>query len=76
MIQKFHLYSHDPIRSRLAPKLATLMQEAGAASTGLVWSAGDNGGVLHPYLTLRPEAEEGCGFESMRQADTSPRQNM
>lgn len=65
MTDELHLYSHDPIRSRLAPKLATLMQEAGAASAGLVWSSGKNGGVLHPYLTLRPEAEEGCGFQSI-----------
>ena len=65
MTHHLHLYSHDPIRSRLAPKLATLMQEAGAASTGLVWSSGENGGVLHPYLTLCAKAEDGCGFESV-----------
>ena len=65
MTHQLHLYSHDPIRSRLAPKLATLMQEAGAASTGLVWSSGENGGVLHPYLTLCAKAEDGCGFESV-----------
>ena len=65
MTHQLRLYSHDPIRSRLAPKLATLMQEAGAASTGLVWSSGENGGVLHPYLTLCAGAEDGCGFESV-----------
>ena len=65
MTHQLHLYSHDPIRSRLAPKLATLMREAGAASTGLVWSSGENGGVLHPYLTLCAKAEDGCGFESV-----------
>ena len=62
MAHKFHLYSHDPIRSRLAPKLATLMQESGAASTGLVWSSAENGGALHPYLTLSSEADDGVGF--------------
>ncbi len=65
MAHKFHLYSHDPIRSRLAPKLATLMQESGAASTGLAWSAAEDCGVLHPYLTLCPEAEQGCGLEGV-----------
>ncbi len=65
MTHQLHLYSHDPIRSRLAPKLTTLMQKAGAASTGLVWSSGENGGVLHPYLTLCAEAEDRCGFESV-----------
>ena len=65
MAHKFPLYSYDPIRSRLAPKLATLMQESGAVSTGLAWSRAQNGGVLHPYLTLCPEAEQGCGVESV-----------
>ena len=65
MTRQLHLYSHDPIRSRLAPKLATLMQEAGAAKVGLVWSSRENGGVLHPYLTLCAKAEDGCGFESL-----------
>lgn len=65
MAHKLHLYSYDPIRSRLAPKLATLKLESGAASAGLVWSCTKNGGVLHPYLTLCPEAEHGCGFESV-----------
>ena len=64
MTHQLHLYSHDPIRSRLAPKLATLMQKAGAASTGLIWSSGENG-VLHPYLTLCAKAEAGCGFENV-----------
>jgi len=65
MTFQFDLYSHDPIRSRLAPKLATLMQEAGATSAGLVWSSTESGGVLHPYLTLCSEAEDGCGFEGV-----------
>ena len=65
MAHKFHLYSYDPIRSRLAPKLASLMQESGATSTGLVWSPAENGGLLHPYLTLCPEAEHGGGFEGV-----------
>ena len=65
MTHQFHLYSHDPIRSRLAPKLATLMQEAGATSAGLAWSSGENGAVLHPYLTLCSEAEDGCRFGSI-----------
>ena len=65
MTRQLHLYSHDPIRSRLAPKLATLMQEAGAAKVGLVWSSRENGGVLHPYLTLCAKAQDGCGFESL-----------
>ena len=65
MAHKFPLYSYDPIRSRLAPKLATLMQESGAASTGLAWSGSQNGGVLHPFLTLCPETEQGCGFEGV-----------
>ena len=65
MTFQFDLYSHDPIRSRLAPKLATLMQKAGATSAGLVWSSTESGGVLHPYLTLCSEAEDGCGFEGI-----------
>ena len=65
MTHQFDLYSYDPIRSRLAPKLATLMQEAGATSAGLAWSSTESGGVLHPYLTLCSEAEDGCGFESV-----------
>ena len=65
MTHQFHLYSHDPIRSRLAPKLATLMQKAGATSAGLAWSSGENGAVLHPYLTLCSEAEDGCRFGSV-----------
>ena len=65
MTHDFHLFAYDPIRSRLAPKLATLMQESGAASTGLAWSCAENGGVLHPYLTLCAEAEQGCGFDGV-----------
>ena len=65
MTYQFELYSHDPIRSRLAPKLATLMQEAGATSAGLVWSSSETAGALHPYLTICSEAEDGCGFESV-----------
>ena len=65
MTFQFDLYSHDPIRSRLAPKLATLMQKAGATSTGLVWSSGESGGELHPYLTLCSEVEDGCGFDGV-----------
>ena len=65
MILNFDIYSRDPIRSRLAPKLATLMQEAGATSARLVWSSGENSRVLHPYLTLCPEAEDGCAFSSV-----------
>ena len=65
MTFQFDLYSHDPIRSRLAPKLATLMQEAGATSAGLVWSSTESDGVLHPYLSLCSEEEDGCGFEGV-----------
>ena len=65
MAHKLHLYSYDPIRKRLAPRLATLMQDSGAASAGLVWSFSERSGVLHPYLTICPEAEVGCGFESV-----------
>ena len=65
MTHEFPLYSYDPIRSRLAPKLATLMQEAGAANTALVWSSTESGGVLHPYMTLCVEAGDGGGLESV-----------
>ena len=65
MTTQFVLYAHDPIRSRLAPKLEPLMQKAGATSLGLVWSSAETGGVLHPYLTLCSESEDGCGFEGV-----------
>ena len=65
MTHRFRLYSHDPIRSRLAPRLHVLMQEAGATRAGLVWSSREKNDVLHPYLTLGPQAEDGCRFGSV-----------
>ena len=65
MSRRLHLYSHDPIRRRLAPKLESLLQDSGAESTSLVWASGEGDGSLHPYLTLCSEEHRGHGFRSI-----------
>lgn len=53
------LYSRDPARQRLAPKLLELMDVAGASRCALLWSSGDAPREFHSYLTLDEEKAEG-----------------
>ena len=45
-------YKDDPVRGRLAPKLARLMETSGAEHCALVWRDNTSPGEFHPYLTL------------------------
>ena len=52
MLSELTPYSHDPVRGRLAPKLARLMEAAGADHCTLVWRDAAHPTEFHPYLTL------------------------
>ena len=52
MLSELTRYRHDPIRGRLAPKLARLMEASGAEYCALVWCALERPAEFHPYLTL------------------------
>ena len=45
-------YGYDPVRSRLAPKLARLKVVAGAEYCAVVWCPAEQPAEFHPYLTL------------------------
>lgn len=52
MLSDLTRYRHDPIRGRLAPKLARLMEASRAQYCALVWCALERPAEFHPYLTL------------------------
>jgi len=57
MPSHFAAYKHDPIRGRLAPKLARLMESSGAEYCALVWCTHEQPGDFHPYLTLTADGK-------------------